>query len=212
MNVRVDRDEDIVVGELSGPLDARGAREIEVALAEIVAPGGLRVILDCARVTLVTGAGIHGLMLLATRLGHQHSALALCVVPDAVLKVLDVSGFANRFTIVPTALDAIAQIPPYDAHAADAAPGSDRQPLDRLSARVRAALRLDATDADPDADVDADAATATAESGVLTPGVRSALASRVVRALSLDSHASRSSNARSADAPSSNVSSSSDRG
>ncbi len=102
---------------VTGTIDTRAAAEFEAALKAAVEGGRNRVILDFARVDLITSAGIRVLVMFAKRLQSGGGGLVLCALTADVLRVFEISGLASQFKIAPTRADAAGKLKPAPAAA-----------------------------------------------------------------------------------------------
>lgn len=147
MDIRLVHDDDVTLVELQGALDVRGARDLERSLAELLRTTGVRLALDCSQIDVTTGAGLRGLVALSQRLLLVDGALVLYALDTQLLRVFDVAELAERFTIVPTAVEAVLRLRTRGAPVTLVPPG--RAVIRRLATRVLAAL--EGSDAPPPA-------------------------------------------------------------
>lgn len=111
MEVKVDRQDELVTVALLGTVDGRAAVELERILLETARDGVRFLVIDFSAVRLFEGAGIRVLIMLRRKLDAAQGMLILCALPPHVHDVLDVAGLAGQFTIVPTGADALACLP-----------------------------------------------------------------------------------------------------
>jgi len=109
---------------ITGTIDTRASGDFEAALKKAVEGGVNRVILDFARVDLITSAGIRVLVMFAKRLQSAGGGLVMCALTPDVLRVFEISGLASQFKIAPTRADALARLKPAAAAAQPAPKGS----------------------------------------------------------------------------------------
>ena len=95
---------------VGGTIDTRSSTEFEAALVKAVEGGARRIIVDFAKVDLITSAGIRVLVLFAKRLQAIGGGFALCGLSADVQRVFDISGLTGQFKIAATRGDAIAVI------------------------------------------------------------------------------------------------------
>ena len=130
-----------------GTIDTRASGEFEAALVKAVEGGGRQIVVDFAKLDLITSAGIRVLVLFAKRLQAIGGGFALCGLSADVQRVFDISGLTGQFKIAATRGDAIAVI------GGGAAPA--KHPKGSRVARLVGSLlggRVDAREADAPAD------------------------------------------------------------
>jgi stage II sporulation protein AA (anti-sigma F factor antagonist) len=124
----------IVAVEPAGSIDAKASREFERQLLQQLATGTRHVIVDLAKVDLMTSWGIRVLMLLSKRLQAADGALVLCGLNQQMRSSFDVAGLDQRFRFVASRSDAIAALSAeVNGVSADARPASK---LSRIAARL----------------------------------------------------------------------------
>lgn len=164
MEIKINRQDELVTVAPVGAVDGRGAFELEQTLLETTRDGARFIVMDFSAVTMFAGAGIRVLLMLMHRLEVSEGRLILCALSPDVRNVLDVAGLSGHFTIVPTGADALACI----AAAAEVDPGRSL-----LARRIMRLLTIGEPRASP--------ATAPSADPVPTAGE---LGRRVVRLLS----------------------------
>lgn len=112
----------------TGHLDSRVALRFERDALECLRGGCRLVIVDCAGVVVLAGAGLRVLVMLARSLEAAGGRLVLCGVERQIRSVLQVAGLSAQFTIVASVQEAMTEM----AALASAAPSS------ALAARVAA--------------------------------------------------------------------------
>jgi stage II sporulation protein AA (anti-sigma F factor antagonist) len=124
----------IVAVEPAGSIDAKASREFERQLLQQLATGTRHVIVDLAKVDLMTSSGIRVLMLLAKRLQAADGALVLCGLNPQMRSSFDVAGLDQRFRFVAARSDAMAAL----SAAMNGAPVAARpaSKLSRMAARL----------------------------------------------------------------------------
>ena len=91
----------------TGHLDGRVAARFERDALECLRRGGRLVIVDCAGVAVLAGAGLRVLLMLARSLEAAGGRLVLCGVERQIRSVLQVAGLSAQFTIVASLDDAM---------------------------------------------------------------------------------------------------------
>jgi stage II sporulation protein AA (anti-sigma F factor antagonist) len=126
----------IVAVEPAGSIDAKASREFERQLLQQLATGTRHVIVDLAKVDLMTSSGIRVLMLLTKRLQADDGALVLCGLNQQMRRAFDVAGLDQRFRFVATQSDAMAALSAAVNGAPVAAHPASK--LSRMAARLLA--------------------------------------------------------------------------
>jgi anti-anti-sigma factor len=109
-DIQTSREGDLVTAILAGAIDMRAAGDFEKALLKAIEEGGRRIVIDFARVDLLTSAGIRVLVTLTRRLQGAGGAVVLCALGPAVQRVFDISGLTKQFRIAATRADAVAAL------------------------------------------------------------------------------------------------------
>lgn len=102
---------------VEGTIDTRAAPDFEKALAAAVEGGARSLILDFAKVDLITSAGIRVLVLFGKRLGGVGGGLALCSLSADVRRVFEIAGLARQLRIFDTRAEAATALAPATAPA-----------------------------------------------------------------------------------------------
>jgi anti-anti-sigma factor len=126
MEIRVSTFGPACVLSPDGPLDTRSAHDFERKAIGAFDAGPHHIVVDFAKVELVTSAALRVLVMLGKKLGKASRTLVLCGLNDMVRTVLDVSGLAQAFVIAPTLQDALARL---EAVSAKPAAGAGATPL-----------------------------------------------------------------------------------
>ena len=124
MDVKTTAEGTLATLVVAGAIDTRAAAEFEAALKAAVEGGRNRVILDFAKVDLITSAGIRVLVMFAKRLQSGGGGLVLCALTADVLRVFEISGLASQFKIAPTRAEAVGTLKPAPPAAQPQARGS----------------------------------------------------------------------------------------
>jgi stage II sporulation protein AA (anti-sigma F factor antagonist) len=97
-----------VVVRLSGQLDTLTAKPFETHLAEKIAEGQKRIIVDLAEVNYVSSYGLRVFLLVAKQRRSDRRAFILAQLTPPVQKIFRVSGFDKLLTICDTLEAAVA--------------------------------------------------------------------------------------------------------
>ena len=82
-----------VVVSLNGRLDGTTASDLEARVSAIVERGDVRMVLDCARMSYVSSAGLRILLTSARKCQQHGGKLALAALQPECRSVLEMSGF-----------------------------------------------------------------------------------------------------------------------
>lgn len=93
--------------ELSGVLDTTSARRVQVAVLPLVEPEG-RMLLDVTEVDYMSSAGLRFLLSLYRHTSNLHVRLVLVGVAEEVQDTMEVTGFADFFTVRATPTEGLA--------------------------------------------------------------------------------------------------------
>jgi len=94
------------VMELSGRLDSATAPSIEEDIALCIQSGARDMILDCDKVTYITGTGMQSLLRLARKMQDARGKLAVCNLHNQVRDVFDFCGLEGVLPVYDTMSDA----------------------------------------------------------------------------------------------------------
>jgi anti-anti-sigma factor len=100
----------VVVLTLAGRLDALTADGVRERLLAGVGSAAPRLVLDFARLTYVSSAGLRVLLELSRRVTAAEGRLALCALVRQVQQVFDLAGFAALIPIHATREEALAAL------------------------------------------------------------------------------------------------------
>ena len=99
-NVDVSRDERGVVISVSGELDLATSPVLDAALIRAGAAAAERVILDLRNVSFMDSTGLSVLVKAQRRATESHQLLAVMTGHDQVLRLLTLTGVADRLTLI----------------------------------------------------------------------------------------------------------------
>jgi anti-anti-sigma factor len=97
-----------VVVRLSGQLDTLTAKPFETHLADKIAAGQKRIIVDLGEVNYVSSYGLRVFLLTAKQLRSDRRAFILAALTEPVQKIFRISGFDKILTICDTLEAAVA--------------------------------------------------------------------------------------------------------
>jgi anti-sigma B factor antagonist len=94
---------------IEGFLDAHTAPEFEKAIEQAVQEGHVRLVVDCARLTYISSAGLGVFMSFLEDVRERGGDLKVAALDANVYQVFEVLGFPALLDIEPTVEDAIAR-------------------------------------------------------------------------------------------------------
>ena len=95
------RQGDISILSVNGFLDAHTAPRFEKAMQEEVDAGRFRMIVDCAKLTYISSAGLGVFMSFVEDVREKGGDIKICGLTEDVYQVFDILGFPALFDIVP---------------------------------------------------------------------------------------------------------------
>lgn len=110
MDIRQEKKGQVQVLGPVGQLDTRTSHDFEKKIAEFLAAGERRFIIDLSQLEYVSSAGLRVLLLLAKKLNAMEGDLVLTGMNAQVREVFDVAGFTTIFTILATEADGLASL------------------------------------------------------------------------------------------------------
>ena len=93
MKIATRTDGSAVIVSLDGRLDAASAPRLEVKVATLVANGDNRIVLDCARMSYVSSAGLRALIVCDRHCEHRGGKFVVAALQRECRQVIDMSGF-----------------------------------------------------------------------------------------------------------------------
>jgi anti-anti-sigma factor len=94
----------------AGRIDSTSSVELERAIGAAWEGGTRRLVVDFARVSYISSAGLRVMLMTAKRTAGGKGALALCAMNDAVRQVFDLAGFLPLFAVEDTRDLAVAKV------------------------------------------------------------------------------------------------------
>jgi anti-sigma B factor antagonist len=104
----------ISVLALDGYLDAHTAPQFEKAVQEEFEAGRIRLIVDCAKLTYISSAGLGVFMIFVEEIREAGGDIKICGLAPKVYQVFEILGFPSLFDIVedvPAAVKKYAETP-----------------------------------------------------------------------------------------------------
>lgn len=88
-----------VIVALSGRIDAVNAKELQTLLIETVGTRSVLVVVDMARMSFMTSAGLRVLLIAARRAKTTNSRIVLAAMPANVRPMFETSAFTSLFEV-----------------------------------------------------------------------------------------------------------------
>jgi anti-sigma B factor antagonist len=105
--VECGRQGDISILSVNGFLDAHTAPRFEKSIQEEVDAGRFRIIVDCAKLTYISSAGLGVFMSFVEDVREKGGDIKICGLTEDVYQVFDILGFPALFDILPNRQAAI---------------------------------------------------------------------------------------------------------
>jgi anti-sigma B factor antagonist len=103
---------DVRVMAIEGYLDAHTAPVFESSIENEIRSGRIRVVVDCARLTYISSAGLGVFMSFLEEVREQGGDIKLAAITPKVYQVFDVLGFPKLFDITSTVEAAVERFSP----------------------------------------------------------------------------------------------------
>jgi anti-sigma B factor antagonist len=94
---------------LDGYLDAHTAPQFEKAVQEEFEAGRIRLIVDCAKLTYISSAGLGVFMIFVEEIREAGGDIKICGLAPKVYQVFEILGFPSLFDIVEDVPAAVAK-------------------------------------------------------------------------------------------------------
>ena len=107
MQIKEDKQDDVMVVTVSEHLDSATATVFESRLLGLVDRGERRIVVDCGLLDYVNSAGLKVFLLAAKRLEPLGGKLVLCALAPSVLMIFEMIGFTRIMKIVTSRDDAL---------------------------------------------------------------------------------------------------------
>jgi len=102
MNIQEQIHGDVTVFKIDGRVDTAGAVDMDVTLHEAVAEDKFKMVLDLSELRYISSAGLRTLADILTRNQQNGGDLKLATVNPKILRILQIIGFDQFFTIYDT--------------------------------------------------------------------------------------------------------------
>ena len=108
-DVRIERQDGIVVAFLSGEVDMSNATSVRQRISEFVQPADDAVIVDVSELAFMDSAGLHSLIELGTILDERRQRLLLCVPRTSqIARAIEIVGLPHAVSVHSDMDDAVA--------------------------------------------------------------------------------------------------------
>jgi anti-sigma B factor antagonist len=91
--------DDVAVISIDGFLDAHTAPQFEQALQQEIADGRVKLVVDCAKLTYISSAGLGVFMGFIEEVREQGGDIKVCGLTPKVRQVFDILGFDTIFEL-----------------------------------------------------------------------------------------------------------------
>ena len=102
MELRTERHDGVLIAHLSGRIDPRVARGLELAITGVLRNGDRAVILDFEELAYIGNTGLRALRITARVLRDRGAAIAVCSPQGIVAAVFSGSGVDKLISVHPT--------------------------------------------------------------------------------------------------------------
>lgn len=99
MEISIDQQSKAAIVAVKGRMDAVSAPEFERAMAEHIATGASRFVVDCSALEYVSSAGLRSLLTTAKTLRARDGELVFADLRDMVREVFEIAGFGTIFSV-----------------------------------------------------------------------------------------------------------------
>ena len=108
MDITESRDGQVVVVEVGGRVDAATAGAFEEKMLGLIAAGTNRLVVDGAKMSYISSAGLRVFLMAAKRLAPPAGHFAVGALQPQVREVFDIAGFSSVLSIHDTRAAAVA--------------------------------------------------------------------------------------------------------
>jgi anti-anti-sigma factor len=99
MEISIAKESNAIVVVVKGRMDALSGPEFEKTMADHIASGARRFVIDCSALEYISSAGLRSLLTTAKTLRACDGELVFAALRDAVREVLEIGGFSRFFSI-----------------------------------------------------------------------------------------------------------------
>lgn len=99
MNITEESVGGVSVLRTEGRIDSGNASEFEGHLVRAIGDGGVKLVVDMAKLTYISSAGLRALLIAAKKARPTGGRIALSAMAPHIREVFDLSGFSSLFEI-----------------------------------------------------------------------------------------------------------------
>lgn len=99
MEISIDKQSKAVVVAVKGRMDAVSAPEFESTMADHIATGANRFVVDCSALEYISSAGLRSLLITVKTLKARDGELVFAALGDVVREVFEIAGFETIFPV-----------------------------------------------------------------------------------------------------------------
>jgi anti-anti-sigma factor len=99
MEISIDKQSNAVVVAIKGRMDGVSAPEFEKTMADHIASGASRFVVDCSALEYISSAGLRSLLTTAKSLRARDGELVFAALRDVVREVFEIGGFSTIFSV-----------------------------------------------------------------------------------------------------------------
>lgn len=99
MEVTGARENDVIICQLTGRLDAATSPEVEAKTADLVGDDGKYLVGDLSGLDYISSAGLRILLMRAKQMAGRGGKMVLCGLKPEVRQVFDIAGFSKIIPI-----------------------------------------------------------------------------------------------------------------
>jgi anti-anti-sigma factor len=99
MEISIDKQSRAIIVAVKGRMDGVSGREFERTMADHIAGGGRRFVVDCNALEYISSAGLRSLLITAKTLRACDGELVFTALRDVVREVFEIGGFSTIFSV-----------------------------------------------------------------------------------------------------------------
>ena len=99
MEISIDKQSKAVIVMVKGRMDGVSAPEFEKTMADHIASGARRFVVDCSALEYISSAGLRSLLTTAKTLRARDGQLVFAAFRDVVREVFEIGGFSTIFSV-----------------------------------------------------------------------------------------------------------------
>jgi anti-anti-sigma factor len=99
MEISFEKQPKAIIVFVKGRMDAVSSPEFEKTMADHIASGASRFVVDCSALEYISSAGLRSLLTTAKTLRACHGELVFAALRDAVREVFEIGGFVTIFSV-----------------------------------------------------------------------------------------------------------------